>query len=57
MDTFKDIKLDYLTELLNNKKKSTRRKFKLPQFLKDFFSLFIPISFVFSSIAICLFCI
>ena len=57
MDPFKDIKLDDLSELLNDKKKHRKRKFKLPQFFKDFLALFIPVSLVYGSIAICLFCI
>ena len=44
MDPFKDIKLDDLSELLNDKKKPRKRKFKLPQFFKDFLALFIPVS-------------
>ena len=57
MDPFKDIKLDDLSELLNDKKKPRRRKFKLPKFFKDFLALFIPVSLVYGSIIICLFCI
>ena len=57
MDPFKDIKLDDLSELLNDKKKSKKRKFKLPQFFKDFLNLFIPVSLIYGSIAIFLFCI
>lgn len=57
MDPFKDIKLDDLSELLNDKKKPTKRKFKLPQFFKDFLNLFIPVSLVFGSMIIFIFCI
>ena len=57
MIPFNNIKLDDLSELLNDKKKPRKRKFKLPQFFKDFLALFIPVSFVYGLIAIFLFCI
>tara|TARA_Y100000816_G_scaffold207851_1_gene153726 strand:- start:6643 stop:6816 length:174 start_codon:yes stop_codon:yes gene_type:complete len=57
MSPFKDIKLDDLSELLNDKKKTKKRKMKLPRFFKDFLALFIPVSLVYGSIAIFLFCI
>tara|TARA_B100000424_G_C22728882_1_gene395361 strand:- start:112 stop:285 length:174 start_codon:yes stop_codon:yes gene_type:complete len=57
MDPFKEIKLEDLNELLNDKKKPKKHKFKLPQFFKDFFSIFIPILSIYGVIAIVLFCI
>ena len=55
MEPFKHIKLDDLSELLNNKKKTTKCKFKLPQFFKDFLAIFIPVSLVYGLMALVIF--
>jgi hypothetical protein len=57
MDPVIDVKLDDLGELLNDNKKSKKHKFKVPQFIKDFCAILIPVALIYGSITIFLFCI